>query len=58
MQSPELPEGVEAEVIVFVPAAGLRKRSLVEFIGAAKGTYASAEEADAFIRSERDAWNR
>jgi hypothetical protein len=58
LQSPELPDGVEADVVVLVPAAALRKRSLVEFIGAGKGLFKSAEEVDAYIREERDSWER
>jgi len=58
LQSPDLPAGLEAEVIVLVPPQQRRTRSLTDFIGAAKGTYASPEEADAFIRAERNAWER
>jgi hypothetical protein len=30
---------------------------LTRFIGAAKGSFATPAEADAFIRQERDAWD-
>jgi len=33
-----------------------KPRSLLELMGTAKGCFSSAEEVDAFIRAERDAW--
>jgi hypothetical protein len=35
---------------------GDESRSLVSFIGAAKGSFATPQEVDQFIRQERDAW--
>jgi hypothetical protein len=32
------------------------KRSLSSFFGAGQGSFSNAEEADAFIRAEREAW--
>lgn len=32
------------------------QRTLTSFIGAAKGSFATPEEVDQFIRQERDAW--
>jgi len=58
LQSPELPDGAEADVVVVVSPTPTRKRSLVEFIGAGKGLFKSAEEVDAYIREERDSWER
>jgi len=57
---PELPEGSPAEVIVLeeqraaVRAAG---RKLASLIGQGKGALVSAEDADRFIRAERDRWS-
>jgi hypothetical protein len=56
LQSSELPAGAQAEVIVLVEPPAEPRRTLSSFIGSAKGVYASVEEADAFIRRERDAW--
>jgi len=56
---PELPEGSTAEVIVLdeqcaaVRAGGGK---LANLIGQGKGTFGSAEDADRFIRAERDRW--
>ncbi|XHX78565.1 MAG: hypothetical protein RBJ76_01105 [Stenomitos frigidus ULC029] len=35
---------------------GDESRPLVSFIGSAKGSFATPEEVDQFIRQERDAW--
>jgi hypothetical protein len=58
IRSPELSAGSDAEVIILVEKGEAMPSSsgLSQFIGAAKGIYASAEEADQFIRSERDSW--
>ncbi|MGB3614757.1 MAG: hypothetical protein WBA10_13270 [Elainellaceae cyanobacterium] len=59
--SPELPEGAIVEVIVLVqPGGEIAKGSLpplTSFIGAASGNFATPEEADRFIRQERDTWD-
>ncbi|WP_017302307.1 hypothetical protein [Nodosilinea nodulosa] len=61
LTSPELPEGAIVEVIVLIQdSAELAKetaRSLTSLIGAAPGSFATPEEADQFIRQERDAWD-
>jgi hypothetical protein len=58
----DLPEGTSAEVIVLVDdhiAAGTSlPRPLVSYIGAMKGQFASASDADAHLRSIRDEWDR
>jgi hypothetical protein len=59
----DLPEGRTAEVIVLVEEAPVaskpeaRPTRLSDFIGKAKGSFASAEEADAYIRELRDEWD-
>jgi hypothetical protein len=56
-----LPEGTRAEVIVLVDPAGVGTPAPVYFsdlIGRAQGSFASAEEADVFIRQQRDEWDR
>lgn len=59
--SSELPEGAIVEVIVLLQdSSELVKepaRSLTSFIGAAPGSFATPEEADQFIRQERDEWD-
>lgn len=54
IQSDELPEGAEAEVIVLL--AQPRHASYAVMLGSGQGTLATPEEADAFLRRERDAW--
>lgn len=42
--------------VVITPGAKASGRSLSSFIGAGRGVYASAREANRHIRRERDAW--
>ena len=56
-RSPELSEGTTAEVIVIVDSSNdAAPPRLADFIGKARGGFASAAEADEFIGRERDAW--
>jgi len=61
LTSPELPEGAIVEVIVLFQGSSElgkeRVRSLTSLIGSAPGSFATPEEADQFIRQERDAWD-
>ncbi len=54
--STELPEGQQAEVIILVgdPAPD---QSYASLFGSGRGGFASPQEADGFLRRERDAWN-
>jgi hypothetical protein len=56
----ELPEGQTAEVIVVIepPLSPIEGTRLVNYLGKAKGSFADAQEADNFLRGERDAWER
>jgi hypothetical protein len=58
VRSSELTPGAQAEVIVLVDSSSGELQPLASFIGSGKGCYSSIEDADAFIRSERDAWDR
>lgn len=52
-----LKQGVQVEVIVlFKDKVSETQSSLRSRFGTGKGSFASPEEADAFIRSERDKW--
>ena len=55
---PGLSLGARAEVIVLVDKPVEEPPSLLSFVGKGKGCFSSAAEVDAFIRSERDAWDR
>ena len=55
---PELAVGTKAEVIVLVEPSAAEDRPLISFFGQAKGLFADANEIDAFLRSERDSWDR
>lgn len=60
VHSDELPEGATVEVIVLVEEPEEPKKSLkelIDFIGAAKGSFSSVDEIDAYIRQERDSWD-
>lgn len=58
IRRPDLPEGAPAEVIVMVEAPESEPPPLTSLLGQAHSGYASGEEADAFLRAERDAWDR
>jgi hypothetical protein len=59
----ELPEGSFAEVIVVlddepVPGSAVSPpRPLSSFLGACRGQFKSADEADAYLRQLRDEWD-
>ena len=53
--SDELPEGRQAEVIILVNSDAPVKKYLSLF-GSGKGGFATPEQADAFLRRERDEW--
>lgn len=52
-------EVVDGSVVMtlqkIVPAK--KKRDISKYIGIAKGTFGGAEDVDAYIRKERDAWD-
>lgn len=57
VRAPELREGATADVIVLVDTETQPvPRSLSSFIGAARGGFDTPQEADTFVRRERDAW--
>jgi hypothetical protein len=58
VQSSELMPGSLAEVIVIPEAGTVPRRSLTQLIGSAAGGFASPDEADAFLRHERNAWHQ
>jgi hypothetical protein len=59
IQSPELSAGTEVQVIILVESHPPRETAptLTQFIGAAKGNFASPEAVDRFIRQERETWD-
>ena len=58
IRSPELTPGARVEVIVLLEGSEARSTaSLRSMIGSGKGAFANPEEAIAFIRRERDAWD-
>ncbi|MEW6238396.1 MAG: hypothetical protein AB1656_23680 [Candidatus Omnitrophota bacterium] len=57
IRSPEFPEGVDVEVIVLIDDGIQSPATLTKLIGSAKGCYASPEDADQFIRQERNQWD-
>jgi hypothetical protein len=55
---PDLPEGAAAEVVITIELAQPEPAPLSNLLGKAHSGYASGEDADAFVRAERDAWDR
>ena len=56
IRSSELPAGAQADVIVVLEPAARMGSPLVRMIGRGKRCFALPEEADRFIRKERNAW--
>lgn len=56
LQSPELKPGMHAEVVILLSENNHKLSPLSSIIGKGKGGYATPEEADEFIRKERDTW--
>jgi hypothetical protein len=57
IRSPRLSPGDRAEVTVVIDEGEKpAKHSLKSLIGTGKGCFATPEDADSFIRQERDAW--
>jgi len=54
--SDQLPEGRLAEVIILVEQEPPLK-TYSDLFGSGQGAFATPEEADAFLRRERDAWS-
>lgn len=57
IHSSDLPEGMDADVIILVDESPNPNKPLSQLIGAAKGCYQNPGEADAFLRGERDRWD-
>jgi hypothetical protein len=59
IQSSELPEGCSATVLVLVDETELPKRRLSDVLAGYKGgqLFRSAEEVDAYLHAEREAWD-
>ncbi len=58
--APELPEGRSATVRITLGDEGAPKRPFREVLGSYSGgeLFRTAEEVDAYVRSERDSWDR
>jgi hypothetical protein len=56
IHTPELPPGTQAEVVVLEIPSSASKRSFSALLGQGRGTFATPEEADGFLRRERDQW--
>ena len=56
-----LPAGQSVEVIVLLPSlSAIPRRSILEVLAEAPGhvSFQTADEVDAYLRAERDAWER
>jgi hypothetical protein len=60
ISAPELPEGQAATVFVVLDEADCVKRPLQDVLGEYHGgqLFTTAEEVDAYLRSERESWDR
>jgi hypothetical protein len=59
-RSPELKAGSRVEVIVILKEEPPlpQKKNMLSFMGKGKGAFTTPEEANAFIRQERDTWEK
>ena len=53
---PEFSPGTRAEVIILEDGPPARTQKLRSVIGSGKGSFSTPEEADTFLRQERDSW--
>ncbi|MEI7648549.1 MAG: hypothetical protein WCJ47_02425 [Methanomicrobiales archaeon] len=53
---PELKAGTLAEVIILESSEHVGKRAIASFIGKGQGCFATAQDADTFMRNERLSW--
>ena len=60
VSSPRLPTGEAVEVIVLFPQEAAVRRSVTDVLADAPGhlAFQTAEEVEAYLREERDAWDR
>jgi hypothetical protein len=59
IHSDELPVGARAQVIVLVDQPlDVSFPTMRSLLGAAQGSFKTSAEADAFLRAERDSWER
>lgn len=56
MEAAEFVAGQDAEVVVSVEEHAKPRRKIADYAGKGAGIWKTAEEADAFIRAERDRW--
>ncbi len=56
IQSPELPAGARARVVVIITEPGDEPPPLVTLAGRSRPAFRTAAEVDSFIRQERDEW--
>lgn len=53
---PDFPVGVIAEVTVKFNTSDIPRVPITSLFGKVKGCFNNCEEADAFLRAERDSW--
>jgi hypothetical protein len=60
ISAPELPPGQHVKITIETQAAPVEKRPAVEILreSPAHHLFKTAEEVDAYIREERDSWDR
>ena len=58
IHNPALSVGTKAEVIIRVEQPPVEERPLASFLGQGKGCFKDAAEVDAFLRAERESWER
>ena len=56
IQSPDLPTGAKARVVVMIEEPGSDPPPLASLMRRSKPAFRTAAEVDAFIRRERDEW--
>ncbi len=56
--SPELLEGTDVEVLIFLRPAGIYKKSIMDIVKSRKtpGLFKNASEVDDYLKKERNSW--
>ena len=56
IHAPEMQPGTEAAVIILEDSRATGRSALRNILGSGQGAFSTPEQADAFLRGERESW--